>query len=78
MHRPLHLVEHENRRPSMMMDRLFVVWLQSYFEDAKPLVFENDFVVLRSRHHGIECRIPSRWIQVRAVIGHVAPPVERA
>jgi hypothetical protein len=35
-------------------------------------------VVLRSRHHGIECRIPSRWIQVRAVIGHVAPPVERA
>src|SRR5262245_4434673 len=25
VHRPLHLIEHENRRPSMMMDRLFVV-----------------------------------------------------
>ena len=26
VHRPLHLVEHENRRPSMMMDRLFVAF----------------------------------------------------
>jgi len=75
VHRPLHLVEHENRRPSMMMDRLFVVRLQSYLEDAKTLVLENDFVVLRSRNHGIECRIPSRWIQVRAFIRHVVPPM---
>jgi hypothetical protein len=59
----------------MMMDRLFVVWLQSYLEDAKTLVLENDFVVLRSHNYGIECRIPSRWIQVRAVIGHVVPPL---
>ncbi|MGA7099859.1 MAG: hypothetical protein WB839_05310 [Pseudolabrys sp.] len=40
MHRPLHLVENEHRWPSMMMDGLFVVWLQGYFKHAKPLVLE--------------------------------------
>ncbi|MGB7770941.1 MAG: hypothetical protein WBL43_03710 [Pseudolabrys sp.] len=40
VHRPLHLVENEHRWPSMMMDGLFVVWLQGYFKHAKPLVLE--------------------------------------
>src|SRR5262245_14197460 len=31
-------------------------------------------MVLRSRRHGIECRIPTRWIQVLTVNGHVTPP----
>ena len=72
MYRPLHLVEHEHRWPSVMMDGLFVVWLQGYFKDAKPLVLEEDFVVLWSRYHGIQCWIPGRWIQIRTVIDHVA------
>jgi hypothetical protein len=33
-------------------------------------------VMLRSRHHGIQCWIPSRWIQIGTVIGHVTPPVQ--
>src|SRR5262249_29839806 len=37
---PCILVEHEHRWPSVMMDGLFVVWLQGYFKDAKPLVLE--------------------------------------
>src|SRR5262249_11298669 len=40
VHGPLHLVEHEQRWPSVMMDGLFVLWLQGYFKDAKPLVLE--------------------------------------
>jgi|RhiMetdeSRZDD1v2_1073273.scaffolds.fasta_scaffold82771_3 hypothetical protein len=76
VYRPLHLVEHEHRWPSMMMDRLFVVWLQGYLKHAKSLVLEDNFVMLRSRHHGIQCWIPSRWIQIGTVIGHVTPPVQ--
>jgi hypothetical protein len=37
----------------MMMDGLFVVWLQGYLKHAKPLVLEDDFVVVWSRHHRI-------------------------
>src|SRR3974377_117746 len=70
---PLDLVEHEHRWPSMMMDGLFVVWLQGYLKHAKALILEDDFVVSRSRHHGIQCWIPSRWIQIRTVIGHIIP-----
>ena len=54
VYRSLHLVEHEYRRPPMMMDGLFIVWLQGYLKHAKPLVLEDDFVVLWSRHHRIE------------------------
>jgi hypothetical protein len=42
---PLDLVEHKHRRPSMMMDGLFVVWLQGHLKHAKPLVLEDDFVM---------------------------------
>jgi hypothetical protein len=35
-------------------------------------------MVLRCGHHSIECRIPSRWIQVRTVIRHVVPPRQLA
>ena len=45
-----------------------------YLEHAKPLVLEDDFVVLWSRYHRIQCRIPSRWIQIRTMIGHVTLP----
>ena len=27
-------------------------------------------MVLRSRHHGIQCWVPSRWILIRTVISH--------
>jgi hypothetical protein len=37
------------------MDGLFVIWLQGYLENAKALVLEDDFVVLRSRHDRIQC-----------------------
>jgi len=66
-----HLIEHEYRWPPMMMDGLFVVWLQGYLKHAKALVLEDDFVVLWSRHHRIQCWIPSRWIQIHTVIRHV-------
>jgi hypothetical protein len=55
VYRSLDLVEHEYRWPSMMMDGLFVIWLQGYLKNAKALVLEDDFVVLRSRHHRIQC-----------------------
>jgi hypothetical protein len=51
MHRPLHLVEHEDRRPTVMMDGFFVVWLQSYFKHAKLPVFEELRKVLKNRWH---------------------------
>ncbi|MGC1958622.1 MAG: hypothetical protein WA683_13405, partial [Pseudolabrys sp.] len=35
VHRPLHLVENEHRWPSMMMDGLFVVWLQEAREASR-------------------------------------------
>jgi hypothetical protein len=71
VYRALDLVEHEYRWPPTMMDGLFVVWLQGYLKHAKALVLEDDFVVLRSRYHCIKCWIPSRWIQIRTVVGHV-------
>src|SRR5262249_48423948 len=74
VYRSLDLVEHEYRWPAMMMDGLFVVGLQGYLEHAKPLVLEDDFVVLWSRYHRIQCWIPSRWIQIRTMIGHVTLP----
>src|SRR5215469_6695217 len=74
VYRSLDLVEHEYRRPAMMMDGLFVVGLQGYLEHAKPLVLEDNFVVLWSRYHRIQCWIPSRWIQIRTMIGHVTLP----
>ena len=46
MHWPLDLVEHENRRPPMMVDGFFVVWLQSYVKHTKALALEEDFVML--------------------------------
>jgi hypothetical protein len=55
----------------MMMERLFVVWLQGYLKHAKLLVLEDDFVMLWSRHHRIQCWIPSRWIRNRTIIRHV-------
>ena len=71
VYRSLDLVEHEYRWPPMMMDGLLVVWLQGYLKHAKALVLENDFVVLWSRRHRIQCWIPGRWIQVRSVICYV-------
>src|SRR5215467_5782836 len=71
VYRSLDLIEHKYRWPPMMMNRLFVVWLQGYLKHAKALVLEDDFVVLRSRHHRIQCWIPSRWIQIRTIIRHV-------
>src|SRR6516164_4502387 len=71
VYRSLDLVEHKYRWPPMMMDGLFVVWLQGYLKHAKALVLEDDFVVLWSRRHRIQCWIPSRWIQIRTVIRHV-------
>ena len=46
MHWSPDLVEDEYRRPPMMVDGFFVVRLQSYLKHAKPLVFEEHFVVL--------------------------------
>ena len=62
MHRSLDLVEYEDRRPSMMVDGFFVIWLQSYLKHAKPLVLEEYFVVFWRCDYGVQCRIPSRWI----------------
>src|SRR6516225_6907720 len=80
VYRSLDLIEHKYRWPPMMMNRLFVVWLQGYLKHAKALVLEDDFVVLRSRRHRIQCWIPSRWIQIRTVIRHVtlASSVQRS
>src|SRR5215469_6853443 len=46
MHWSLNLVEDENRRPPMMVDGFFVVWLQSHLQHAQPLVLKEDFVML--------------------------------
>ena len=46
MHWSLDLVEHENRRPPMMVDGFFVVWLQSYVKHTKALALKEDFVML--------------------------------
>ena len=46
---PLHLVEHENGRPPMMVDGFFVVWLQSYVKHTMALALEEDFVVLAKK-----------------------------
>jgi hypothetical protein len=62
MHWPLDLVEHENGRPPMMVDGFFVVWLQSYFKHPKALALEEDFVMFWRCDHGVQCRIPSRWM----------------
>src|SRR6516165_4856629 len=62
MHWSLNLVEDENRRPPMMVDGFFVVWLQSHLQHTQPLVFKEDFVMLWRRDHGVQCWIPTRWI----------------
>jgi hypothetical protein len=67
MHRSLHLVEHEDRRPPVMVDGFFIVWLQSYFKHAKLPIFEEDFVMFWRCNYGIQCRIPSSWIQFRRI-----------
>ena len=46
----------------MMMDGFFVVCLQSYLKYAKPLVLEEDFVMLWGCDYGVQRRIPSRWM----------------
>jgi hypothetical protein len=43
------------------VDGFFVVRLQSYLKHAKPLVLEEDFVLLWRCDYGIQCRIPSGW-----------------
>jgi hypothetical protein len=60
-HRSLDLIEHEYRRPSVMVDGFFVVMFQGYLKHAQPLVFKEDFVVLWRCDYGIQCRVPSRW-----------------
>ena len=40
MDRPMQLIQYENRWPAMMVQRLFVMRLQSNIEDAEPVVFE--------------------------------------
>jgi hypothetical protein len=62
MNRTLNLIEHKNGRPPMMVDGFFVVWLQSYVKHTKPLVLEEDFVVLWRSDHSVQRRVPSRWI----------------
>jgi hypothetical protein len=56
MHWWLDLVEHENRRPSMMVDGFFVVRLQGYLKHAKPLILEEDIVVFWRCDHGVQRR----------------------
>jgi hypothetical protein len=68
VNRSLDLIEHEDRRPTMMMDRFFVVWLQRYLKNTQPVVLEKDFMVLRRCDYGIPCRIPGRWMQIRTII----------
>ncbi len=58
MDRPLNLVENENRRPPVMMHRLFIAGLQDHLEHPKVIVLINDLVVRRSGGNGIECWIP--------------------
>jgi hypothetical protein len=42
-----------NVRLPMMMDRLFIIWLQGHLEHTNALVLEDDFVVLWSRDYRI-------------------------
>ncbi len=46
---------------------LFLACFQGNLKHAKPLVFEDDLVVLRSGHNGIKGRIPI------AIISHIYP-----
>ena len=62
MHWSLNLVEDENRRPPMMVDGFFVICLRSHLEHTQSLVLKEDFVMLWRCDHGVQCRIPTRWI----------------
>src|SRR5690606_40266875 len=68
--RPLHLIENENRRPAMVVRRLFLVRAQGHFEHAQPLVLEDDLVVCRRRNDGVELRIPLRRVRMVDRGGH--------
>ena len=58
MDRTLHLIEYENRRPPVMMQRLFLAGLQDHLEHSKVIVLIDDLVVGGSGRNGIECWIP--------------------
>jgi hypothetical protein len=49
----LDLVEYEYRWPPMMVDRLFIIWLQGHLEHTNTLVLEDDFVVLWGRDYRV-------------------------
>src|SRR5262249_9563978 len=74
VYRTLDLVEHEYRRQAMMMEAPFSVELHAYLDPATPRVLEDNFVLLWRRYDPIQCWIPSRWIQIRSMIGHVTLP----
>ena len=51
------------------MDRLLVLVLERHLEHAEAVVLEQDLVMLRRCHHGVQRRIPGRRVGVRG-IGH--------
>src|SRR5262249_5547451 len=51
----LHVIEHKYRWTPMMMEAVFVVWLQGFLKHAKAIILEDALLVLWSRHPRIQC-----------------------
>ena len=71
MNGPCDLVEDENRRPTVMMNRLLVIWLEGDLEHAKPVIFKENLMVFWSSKNRVQGGVPALWTQFRLVAhGH--------
>src|SRR5262245_38400934 len=68
--RRLNLIKYKYRRPTVMVNRLLIVWFKRDFEDPQRFVLVDNLVVLRRSNCGVQCGIPCRWICVLEVIRH--------
>ena len=54
VHRPLHFVEDENRRPAVMVNRLLLAILQRHLQIPQPVILEENPMVVGRRYHSVQ------------------------
>src|SRR5271170_3789229 len=62
MNRSLHLIENKDRRPSVVVRRLFRLRFQGYLEDSELIVLEENLVISGGGHNSVQRRVPTRWV----------------
>src|SRR5271170_1992966 len=62
MNRTLHPIQNKDRRPSVVVRRLFRLRFQGYLKNPELIVLEKHLVVSWCSDNSVQRRVPARWV----------------